>query len=798
MREHKEWEAERMAAYAGQVDSLDQSVGRIMDALRRAQADDNTLVIFLSDNGASDQAVGALDKPGQTWRIDGTPTQVGNQPDIPPGGPDTFVTGGPPWANVSNTPFRRHKQSNHEGGIATPLIAWWPGVIKQAGAISHEPAHITDVTATCLDVAGVEYPAQFHGRHVLPLAGRSLLPVFQGGRIAGPRTLCWATSGCRAIRIGAWKLVAAKGGPWELYNLATDRTELNDLAQQQPERVAAMAKAFDQWRRSPPEEPARSARSCAGLPTRTRRRPIRSQDSAETRGRRWPREVREKSPTTGGQMPGFGDAGQLLFVGDALRTDSPAFSVTDWRRSVRHHPLPFVLALLAALGAVGDGRAAAAEPAGEAAIKIVTFDVDATPPVGSAMAYDPVKRLDELTLRCRGIVLLGADKPIVLCAVDWIGIANEGHDAFRDALAEAAGTTRDRVAVHTVHQHDAPGCDFTAERIIRELGVADYGRFEGTFHRQVIQRAADAIRAALPAAQAVTHYGWGVAEVKEVASNRRIMGPDGRVRATRYTTTEDPALRAEPEGVIDPQVSLLSFWNGDRPLAVLSYYACHPQSYYRTGVPSPDFPGIARFIRGQAVPEALHVHFNGAGGNIGAGKYNDGAKENRMRLAHAPGGGNEAGLDHDGKAPADRQRPRLADRARASARRAALERGGTRSGVEDRTRPRLHRQGRSTGVAAALRSRATRSTSPACAWASARVLHLPGELFVEYQLAAKAMRPDLHVAMAAYGDYGPGYIGTTAAYPEGGYETSPGPATWPRKSSKVLTEAMQKLLDVKP
>ena len=161
--EHKEWEAERMAAYAGQVDSLDQSVGRIMDALRRAKADDNTLVIFLSDNGASDQAVGALDKPGQTWRVDGTPTQVGNRPTIPPGGPDTFVTGGPPWANVSNTPFRHHKQSNHEGGIAAPLIAWWPGVIKQAGAISHEPAHITDVTATCLEAAGVEYPAQFHG-----------------------------------------------------------------------------------------------------------------------------------------------------------------------------------------------------------------------------------------------------------------------------------------------------------------------------------------------------------------------------------------------------------------------------------------------------------------------------------------------------------------------------------------------------------------------------------------------------------------------------------------------------------
>jgi len=120
--------------------------------------------------------------------------------------------------------------------------------------------------------------------------------------------------------------------------------------------------------------------------------------------------------------------------------------------------------------------------------------------------------------------------------------------------------------------------------------------------------------------------------VDSVASNRRVPGPDGRI-LTRYTTERNPEKRAAPEGVIDPEVTVVSLWNGEAPLAVLSYYACHPQSYYRTGVPSPDFPGIARFIRGQTVPEALHVHFNGAGGNIGAGKYNDGAKENRMLLA---------------------------------------------------------------------------------------------------------------------------------------------------------------------
>src|SRR4249920_1103153 len=143
--------------------------------------------------------------------------------------------------------------------------------------------------------------------------------------------------------------------------------------------------------------------------------------------------------------------------------------------------------------------------ASEPAVKLAVFDVDATPPLGSAMAYDPVKRLDEMTLRCRGIVVLGAGKPIVLCAVDWIGIANEGHDQFREALAQAAGTTRDRVAVHTLHQHDAPGCDFTAERLMRDLGLKELGRFEGGFHREVMQRAAKAITGALASAQPATH-----------------------------------------------------------------------------------------------------------------------------------------------------------------------------------------------------------------------------------------------------------------------------------------------------
>lgn len=441
-----------------------------------------------------------------------------------------------------------------------------------------------------------------------------------------------------------------------------------------------------------------------------------------------------------------------------------------------------------------EGDAPATKPV--SGLRLATFDIDATPPVGTEMAYDPVKRLDEMTLRCRGIVLLGAEEPIVLCAIDWIGVGNEGHDAFRAALAEAAGTVPDRVAVHALHQHDAPHCDFTAERLIRELGLKNPGRVEGTFARTVIRRAADAIRAALPAARPVTHYGWGTARVREVASNRRIKGPDGRVRATRYTATKDPALRAEPEGIIDPELSLLAFCDEKGPLAVLTYYACHPQSYYRTGVPSPDFPGIARFFRGQSVPEALHVHFTGAGGDIGAGKYNDGSPPNRILLAQRLAEGMKQAFDSMQTAPltpadvgwrtvpvALPVSPHLKEEELVAAIKAKPER------VPFDAIARL---------AWLKRCQAGHQIPIACLRVgTVRVLHMPGELLVEYQLAAKAMRKDLHVMMAAYGDYGPGYIALASAYREGGYETSPRVSGVAPEVEPVLMAAMRELLDAK-
>ncbi len=461
-------------------------------------------------------------------------------------------------------------------------------------------------------------------------------------------------------------------------------------------------------------------------------------------------------------------------------------------------------ALLTIAGSILIGGLAAwgAEPPaaeGQAAgLRVATFDVDATPPVGVQMAYGPALRAADLTLRCRGIVLTGAGQPIVLCAVDWIGIGNAAHDAFRAGLAKAAGTVPERVAVHALHQHDAPHADFTAEKILADLGVKTFPRFDGTFARDVIARTAAEITAALPRARPVTHAGFGRAEVAGIASNRRLIGPDGKLRAWRASATRDPALRAEPDGTIDPFVQALVLFDGTTPLVVLTTYATHPMSYYRTGVPGPDFPGIARFLRTQDLPSALHVHFTGAAGNIAAGKYNDGAQANRVILATRLAAGMRQAYE---AAEADRRPLAAAEVGFAAvpvklAARADLDRDALERSVRDTA-------DRGTFAAADTlafleRARQGHEIPVTClSIGGTRMLHLPGELFIEYQLAAQKLRPDLHVMLAAYGDYGPGYIGTATAYGEGGYEVLPTSSFVGPEAEAPLLAAIRTLLEVK-
>lgn len=458
----------------------------------------------------------------------------------------------------------------------------------------------------------------------------------------------------------------------------------------------------------------------------------------------------------------------------------------------------FRLAALVAACVVPVCLPAAAEPA-PAALRLATFDVDATPPVGGAMAYGPAVKEADLPLRCRGIVLSGAGEPIVLCAIDWIGVGNEAHDAFRETLAEAAGTDRKRVAVHSLHQHDAPHADFTAERLVKDLGIGGHARFDGAFHREVMARAARAIRDGLPQARPVSHAGFGRAEVHQIASNRRLVGPDGSFVAWRGSATKDVAIKGWPEGVIDPDVSALVFLDGETPLAVVTSYATHPMSYYRTGVPGPDFPGIARFLRSQDLPGALHLHFTGAGGNVAAGKYNDATPSNRVAMALRLA----TGMRRAFEAAVEAKAPLAVADVGWGSRQVVL---AAREGIDRAT---LEAQARATpdrgtfssidALAFAARADAGHAIPVTCLRVGpARMLHLPGELFVEYQLAARAMRPDLGVFMAAYGDYGPGYIGTAVSYSQGGYETLVTSSFVGPDAEEPLLEAIRDLLEVRP
>jgi hypothetical protein len=427
-------------------------------------------------------------------------------------------------------------------------------------------------------------------------------------------------------------------------------------------------------------------------------------------------------------------------------------------------------------------------------LKVGVFDVDASPPIGSPMAYDPTKGVTT-PLSCRGIVISGSGDPIVMCAVDWIGIGNDGNKLFREKLAAAVNTQPGRVVVHALHQHDAPRCDFSADALLAEHGSAGVG-FDPGFARDVIERAAAAVADALQTAQLVTQIGIGQGAVEKVASNRRILGSDGRILHTRFTATRDPKIRAFPAGTIDPQLKMISFWNHDQAIAALTYYATHPQSYYRTGLATPDFPGLARNAR-QDATGVPHIHFNGAGGNIGAGKWNDGSKENRQVLADRVAAGMKLAWDNTTTSPAAAADVKwssvpvvlpLADHVDV----AALEKK-----VQDESLKPSDRFYAAITLAWARRCAAGDAIPVACLTIKdARVLHMPGELFVEYQLNAQKLRPDLFVAMAAYGDYAPGYIGTEISYTQGGYETSPRASKVAPVVEDVLMNSITTLLDV--
>jgi len=235
--------ARRMAVFAAMVDRMDQNVGRVLARLKDTGQFDNTLIFFLSDNGAC-----AEWDPWGFDEVSGPKNILHTGEDLKKvGGPGSYISYGSAWANACNTPFRLYKHYGHEGGINTPLIVHWPAGLKtKSGAITREPGHITDLMPTVLEAAGASYPRHREGKKVLPPEGVSLTPVFEGGHLP-PRQIFMEHEGNRAVREGRWKLVALHGKPWELYDIEADPTEMNDLAAREADRVARMAKAWEDW-----------------------------------------------------------------------------------------------------------------------------------------------------------------------------------------------------------------------------------------------------------------------------------------------------------------------------------------------------------------------------------------------------------------------------------------------------------------------------------------------------------------------------------------------------------------------
>ncbi|MDB6006094.1 MAG: hypothetical protein JWR15_3081 [Prosthecobacter sp.] len=434
-------------------------------------------------------------------------------------------------------------------------------------------------------------------------------------------------------------------------------------------------------------------------------------------------------------------------------------------------------------------------PAFGGPLRLATFRADVTPPVGAPLCGGLVKPVEGVSepLLALGVVILSDAKPVVLCAVDWCEIRAGDHVHWREVLAQAAGTTPERVAVQSLHQHNAPLADSAAHQLLggapSPVKVIDIEWTE-----RALKGVAASIGVALNNTSPLTHIARGEAAVEKVASNRRIMGDDGKIAKMRLSSTKDAVLQELPEGLVDPLLKTISFWNGEKKLAVLHYYATHPMSYYGDGMVTYDFVGAARERRTQTdgVP---HLYFTGCGGNIAAGKYNDGSKEARARL----------GENIHAAMVASEQQMQRAPLTKIEWRALPVVLKANPEFPEERMLKVVENSATAASprISAALRVGFIRQSAAGVPiqFTSLHLgddvclLHLPGEAFIEYQLFAQQQRPGGFVATASYGDGVPGYIPLEKSFAEGGYE--PTQAFAAPESEKVMRETIVELLRAK-
>lgn len=422
------------------------------------------------------------------------------------------------------------------------------------------------------------------------------------------------------------------------------------------------------------------------------------------------------------------------------------------------------------------------------------FCCDITPPVGHPLVSGLCPPAEHIVDQqwAQGVILAGESLPIVIVSMDWCENRNSAYAMWREALASAVGTEPHRIFVHTVHQHDAILADPGIEELLAANGLAGLA-IDMEFFRETIQRVAQAAREACRNCQPLTHISRGEAQVEQVASNRRVDRDEkGNVLAMRGSRCIDKELRAKPEGLIDPMLRTIGFWNGEQLLAVFHYYATHPMSFYGGGGVSKDFCGLARerLANDFGVPQ---LYFTGGAGNIAAGKYNDGTPDSAAALVERMFDGMRRSLQSSVREPLTRidwqsEPIQLFERAEYPA-------SFYRTWLEDEQADELTRCWGAVGLASLkYMEEVPGALDISCLHLNEmRVLQLPGEPFIEYQLFAQQEGRGRFVAFAGYGDGGPGYLPTAIAYEEGGYETSWVTFTDARGEG-ILKTAIQKLL----
>jgi hypothetical protein len=383
--------------------------------------------------------------------------------------------------------------------------------------------------------------------------------------------------------------------------------------------------------------------------------------------------------------------------------------------------------------------------------------------------YAPALKIHD-PLYAKGFVLLGATEPLVVVVVDFIEIRNVSHERWKKAIAEAAGTEPNRVLVTSLHIHNAPLDDIVAETILEEYGIK-HKLCDPSYDEQCVRRTAEAVRQAVRTPKRVTHLGFGQARVDRVASNRRAVLPDGSVTFGRSSTTHDPVIRNAPEGLVDPYLKTLSFWEGKKPLAALSCYAVHPQTHFGKGDVTSDFTGLALERRQQETPDIFQTYATGCAGDTTVGKYNDGDPNNIPLLADRLRAGMAAAWKDTQKEPLTGIGWRSVSLNFKMNEKDNLSEAAEKRMLSDKSQKYLDHFRAASGLSWRRWVAAGHSIEiPMVDFGAVKLVLAPAETFVQYQLWAQEMRPDSFVMVMGFGECSPGYLPTKIAVAEGWYD----------------------------